>query len=515
MPEQTPRPALLKTSRIYYVAVPVVLLSLALGQLAHGQAAKAKPGSGAPTTTAVRKLESQAEACRQAKEAVSLYQIYLADDKLPATERREAEVKLREWEKKADEGLVRVGKKWITEDDEKKLRAEADDLVKQAMTLLDARAYKQAEKKLTTASKIYPDHLESVFLLAVGTWLAGNNEAAEKQFAEMLRRAPTNVAVLSNLAVAEAFIGKVERAISHLEKAAKLNPDHGPTIQNLGALVKHLENPRPGSKIRGDNKARDRAANVFAAVEHKSKANYDPRKPFLMDFRFSSGADEGESPSTAEGDAVVGNGSGFVIADGYILTNKHVVDDADGLGIVDPADSKRILKGEVVGIAEGMDVALVRCPELKSQPVLFGDKDLSRGSEVMALGFPLTNVVGTGLKATRGIVTGLPSVDTDNMMVLDVQINPGNSGGPLCDAYGQVVGINTAVTYSSRFIQGYGLALPIARAVPFIQKYLPDFQVKPSEASKKEWTEVDAAVSPSTVMILIRKKVGGTVATKK
>ncbi len=496
------------TPQLAWISVLSLVVAGLLAGTTLAQPPKPKSKSTPQVADAVKKLELAAEKCRTATEVVSLYQICLAENKLGALDKRDVEAKLVEWQARADAGLIRVGKKWITPDEEKQLAKEADALVEQAMLLLKTKAYKQADDKLSAASKLYPDHLPSVFLLALGALLNDNFPNAEKQFSEMLKRAPGNVAILNNLAVAEAMNGRVDKAITHLEKAATLKPDHPCTVQNMGNLVKLLENPRPGLKVKADKKVRDRAATAFATLSQKSKASYSSRQPFLMDFDFIEKDENGEAIPPAEADAVVGSGSGFVIAEGYILTNRHVVEDGESFGVVDPTPgSKKVLNGEVVAIDTEFDLALVKCTDLTSPPVALGLDDLPRGSEVLALGFPLTSVVGTGLKATRGIVTGLPSAETENMMVLDVQINPGNSGGPLCDGRARIVGINTAVTFSSRFVQGYGLALPIVKAMTFIKKQLPDFKPAENDGAKKEWTEVDAAISPSTVMILVKKKI--------
>jgi S1-C subfamily serine protease len=87
-----------------------------------------------------------------------------------------------------------------------------------------------------------------------------------------------------------------------------------------------------------------------------------------------------------------------------------------------------------------------------------------------------------------------------------VQINPGNSGGPLCDKSGRVMGIVAAKTFTERFVQGYGLAIPMIDAVSFIRKHIPAFSEPEATDKKLEWTDVDSQISKSTVLILIKKK---------
>jgi S1-C subfamily serine protease len=455
----------------------------------------------------VVKLEEQAQKCRTAVEAVSLHKIFLADGSIKVLERKHAELKLAEWQKLADTDSVRVGKKWMLKAEEEVMRKEADDLVKQGLVLVQNGNPKQAEELVTKASKIYPEHMSSVFLLALSALMNEDFANAEKRFTEMLQRAPNNIAVLNNLAVSEALNGKGDRSYKHLQQAAELDPNYGTTMQNLGALVYSMENKQRTKKpLVFSDATKDKAVKAFAKLRTSSKAGYDPRRLWAFDFKFKRAEAETAQTEQSEVERVIGNGTGFVVAKHYVLTNRHVVDDADTLVIVDPVDPKKWHKATVVGVAKGFDLALLKCDTLSAAPIPVCQTSAARGTEVLALGFPVSNVVGSGLKSTRGIVTGLPSKETDGMLVSDVQINPGNSGGPLCDSSGRVVGINTAVTASSRFVKGYGLAIPVTESFAFIKEHVPKFVPVVGDTKKKEWTEVDAAVSPSTVMILIRKK---------
>jgi serine protease Do len=158
-----------------------------------------------------------------------------------------------------------------------------------------------------------------------------------------------------------------------------------------------------------------------------------------------------------------GIGSGFVLsADGYILTNAHVVDGADELIVTLP--DKREFKGKVVGEDRRTDVALVKIDANNLAPVQVGDAQaLKVGEWVMAIGSPygLANTVTAGIVSAKQRETGdyLPFIQTD------VAINPGNSGGPLINMRGQVVGINSQIYSRSGGFQGISFAIPIDEAV--------------------------------------------------
>lgn len=159
-------------------------------------------------------------------------------------------------------------------------------------------------------------------------------------------------------------------------------------------------------------------------------------------------------------------GSGFVIsADGYILTNNHVVDGADEIK-VKFADGKE-LKGELKGSDAKLDLALIKVTSSDKLPVaVLGNSDeIEVGEWVMAIGNPfgLSETVTAGIVSAKGRVIG--SGPYDDFIQTDASINPGNSGGPLFNAKGEVVGINTAIIAGG---QGIGFAIPVNMAKSII-----------------------------------------------
>jgi serine protease Do len=157
-----------------------------------------------------------------------------------------------------------------------------------------------------------------------------------------------------------------------------------------------------------------------------------------------------------------GVGSGFILnADGYVLTNAHVVDGADEV-IVTLTD-KREFKARIVGADKRTDVALVKIDAVGLPNVKIGDVSrLKVGEWVMAIGSPfgLENTVTAGIVSAKARDTGdfLPLIQTD------VAINPGNSGGPLINMRGEVVGINSQIYSRSGGFMGISFAIPIDEA---------------------------------------------------
>ncbi len=158
-----------------------------------------------------------------------------------------------------------------------------------------------------------------------------------------------------------------------------------------------------------------------------------------------------------------GVGSGFVLsADGFIMTNAHVVDGADQVMVTLP--DKREFKARIVGADKRTDVAVVKIEATGLSAVKIGDVNrLKVGEWVMAIGSPfgLDNSVTAGIVSAKQRDTGdyLPFIQTD------VAINPGNSGGPLINMRGEVVGINSQIYSRSGGFMGISFAIPIDEAI--------------------------------------------------
>jgi serine protease Do len=154
-------------------------------------------------------------------------------------------------------------------------------------------------------------------------------------------------------------------------------------------------------------------------------------------------------------------GSGFIIStDGYVLTNAHVVNDADEV-IVKLTD-KREFKAKIIGIDRRSDVSLLKIDANNLPKVTLGDPNqLKVGEWVAAIGAPfgLENTVTAGIVSAKG--RALPQENYVPFIQTDVAINPGNSGGPLFNLKGEVVGINSQIYSRSGGYMGLSFAIPI------------------------------------------------------
>ena len=162
----------------------------------------------------------------------------------------------------------------------------------------------------------------------------------------------------------------------------------------------------------------------------------------------------------------VGLGSGVIVSkDGYIITNNHVVEQADEITVT-LADGKTELKAKKIGTDSGSDIAVIKIEAKDLKPITFADSDkIKVGDVALAIGnpFALRQTVTKGIISAVGRnQTGIS--DFGNFIQTDASINPGNSGGALVDALGRLVGINSAIFSQSGGNMGIGFAVPSNQA---------------------------------------------------
>ncbi|WP_363331058.1 trypsin-like peptidase domain-containing protein [Brevundimonas sp.] len=187
-----------------------------------------------------------------------------------------------------------------------------------------------------------------------------------------------------------------------------------------------------------------------------------------------NGAEEGEEGAEGEGAVAMGAGSGFFIAaNGFIVTNNHVVADATEI-TVKLADGRE-LEARLVGRDEATDLAVIKVDGSDFPFVNFEEAAQPRvGDWVIAVGNPF----GLGGTATAGIVSAQGRGDVDastpytDYLQIDAAINRGNSGGPTFDIYGRVIGVNSAIYSPTGGSVGIGFAIPAAIAKPITDRLM-------------------------------------------
>ncbi len=218
--------------------------------------------------------------------------------------------------------------------------------------------------------------------------------------------------------------------------------------------------------------------------------NYSPNSYFGYGFGFGGdfGGDNygGDSNGNSNGtsrEVLQSSGSGVVVADGYVLTNYHVVKDASSLEVV---SGDKTYAATVAGSDENLDIAVLKVDKLDIAPVTLGDSDLlSVGDWAICIGNPLsfdgTTTVGVISALNREVTTGdntdqygLKQAVTNSMIQTDAAINAGNSGGGMFNVAGELIGVPsmkyTGSYYSTSSVEGIGMAIPINVAKPLINQ---------------------------------------------
>jgi serine protease Do len=230
-------------------------------------------------------------------------------------------------------------------------------------------------------------------------------------------------------------------------KIGMLLPDFTQLVERYGPAVVNIQAQR-----------RDNTAQTDDDDPQDNASQNDPFFDFFR--RFMPPKDQGSQQEQQPSDAV-SYGSGFIIsADGFIMTNAHVVSGSSQIKVV--LTDKREMRARLIGIDKRTDVALLKVDASGLPEVKVGNPDqLKPGEWVAAIGAPFgfENSVTAGIVSAKG--RSLPDETYVPFIQTDVAINPGNSGGPLFNLRGEVVGINSQIYSRSGGFMGISFAIPI------------------------------------------------------
>lgn len=247
--------------------------------------------------------------------------------------------------------------------------------------------------------------------------------------------------VLLQPVVGEAAVHKhQEKQVPHLQQEITLS--YGPVVKNVAPAV----------------------VNIYTIQHMKVKL---PSSPFLKDPFFKQFF---ERLHPSYGQEQIALGSGVIVnKEGYVLTNYHVVENADAIQVI--LSDKREFLAKLITMDKRSDLALLKIESKETFPYLEvkAHDDLEVGDVVLAIGNPF----GVGQTVTHGIISALARSqegisDFRSFIQTDAAINPGNSGGALVTTNGRLVGINTAIYSKSGGSVGIGFAIPTTLAIPVI-----------------------------------------------
>ena len=242
--------------------------------------------------------------------------------------------------------------------------------------------------------------------------------------------------------------------------------------RGVSSAVAVLEAPEPGTGVVPAGSFRlaaQKASSAVVSINISKNARPNPQSNDPW-FKFFFGEQQDQ--------AQMGLGSGVIVsADGYILTNNHVVEGADEIEVI--LNDSRKARAKVIGTDPDSDLAVLKIDLDRLPVIVLGNAStLQVGDQVLAIGNPF----GVGQTVTSGIVSALGrnqlGINTfENFIQTDAAINPGNSGGALVDTNGNLLGINTAIYSRSGGSMGIGFAIPVSTAKMVLEGIVKDGQV--------------------------------------
>ena len=244
-----------------------------------------------------------------------------------------------------------------------------------------------------------------------------------------------------------------------------------------------------------------------------------PGKPPPLSGGDSDGADPGDAPRgtaprggrlPSASEDPTSSGTGFVVADGKVMTNNHVVDECGRMVVRNAAGTRFPARVDVVD--RRRDLALMTVAASVGPPLTFRDSPpVERGESVVTYGFPLTGLLSSDPSLTTGTVNALAGL-RDNPMNLQIQapVNPGNSGGPLLDGQANVIGVvvsklnamRTAEMTGGDIPQNVNFAVKGTEALAFLRANGVRPRTAASTGPDKRNTEIGEVANPSTVHVL-------------
>ncbi|HLW07239.1 MAG TPA: trypsin-like peptidase domain-containing protein, partial [Marinilabiliaceae bacterium] len=246
---------------------------------------------------------------------------------------------------------------------------------------------------------------------------------------------------------------------------------NGPTIQRVEVPVEvvpsaHYTSLSSNSSGGYPDLTLAAESSIHRVVHVRTKGLASSSNPYagnpLFEFFFGP---RGFQPGPQQQQPVMGAGSGVIItADGYIVTNNHVIDNANEIEVT--LNDKRTYKAVVVGADPTTDIALLKVDASDLPFMAYGNSDdLKIGEWVLAVGNPfnLTSTVTAGIVSAKSrSISILGQMSIEAFIQTDAAVNPGNSGGALVDVSGNLVGINTAIASQTGSYSGYSFAVPVS-----------------------------------------------------
>jgi hypothetical protein len=452
-----------------------------------------------------------------AEDIESFYQQQLAGNTLTDSQRGFIENRLREIKPHVQNKSVLIEGQFISLDELKKRLLTSNSLVDQWESLIKAsfagrnnfniqsNTFKEAGKIIREAQKIEP-FIRADFQLGIFNVLVTRDfDAAEKHFSKCVERVrkyrPLFTQTLDQL--------NFSHALGNLA-LLKVRKNRGKEAADLWTEVLAIAGPTPEFNYNVNRVLQASGAGyinlpssvigTFAQWSASGNSDYADRShgwlylPYIPSHEYRPKANQPQpSKDNAAGFICCGSGTGFVIAPGLVLTNKHVVETEMGVAFDrfllnwDPDIGKKPVYADLIARSDHHDLALLSFPDsgLAGIPIRIDPKT---GEDIVVIGFPETELLGNSINITKGVISKIPAQDNP-MIVTDALTNPGNSGGPIIDEFGNAVGVHTLSLTSLK--KPVPMGESGQAAIDFVREHRPDFDPKPLTISRKPVEIVD------------------------
>lgn len=460
----------------------------------------------------IKAVETDAIWCRDAADAVLVYELYLAGDTLSAAERSAATARLADWKKLAAENRVRQGLEWVTPVEQAEARRKADDMLQHAVQLLKLGNNKLAEAELEKASRQSPEDGRAEFILGLAFALSGGTAKAIEHFVDASRRDPEDPWAITNLATCEFVSGRYAGLANRFREVLDAVPDAQLVADNLGIAIVNGSAAKAKMPDRIVGELNDLYRQVVQELKLKAVENAGGRKlAYVTPFgKTCSAGPAAALPALLEPprDWVVAGraASGVVVAEGCVLTNRRVLAEMGEVWIEDPADPGRRLPATEVASLEEPPVTLLRCEGLSVGPVPLADTMPAEGGAVLAALRPGGPLTGGKAEVARGKIVSAARNDLAGQCIHSAAVSRGSGGGPIVDATGRVVALVAASPRAEASGNNRGLGIPVERIWPLLKEQFADLQPAPAADSPLAWEVVERRIAPATVRVLTVEK---------
>lgn len=513
------------------IQVPFARLSPADQDVVRQLAPEVFASKPAPATRIVSatELEAAAQKRRYAADALKMYEAFLADALVSDLQKIAAQSVLQRWKLDAAAEKVRCGNRWYTPAELETVIREESRLLQSAEQFLAAGDLKAVVNVLVKSSNLNPASIRGLFRLGILNALhpSGLSPAdAEKQFQHCIRRLQSypeedqlpidraNLAKCYNNAALTCV--RQRRYATALDCWEKCLAQSAPVDEALHNLFYLNVLTSAAAVKQGDKSLVKLAASERARLERLLEKTDGVAKAFnpARGWRYSRivGVNEVQAPMPdrdATGLVALCTGTGFVIGEEYVLTNRHVVQDGLAFQVrFEDEDASTAKFAAVARISDDpqIDLAILLCKGLQADPIPICSERPKLGAELQVLGFPDGDALGSAIKVSRGVVTTLPPIHgrfswAEKSMMHDAATLGGSSGGPVISQAGQILGVHYARHPSS---DQFKFAVTAENAIAFAQPVVADLVVNVSPGPPfPPWENTVERVRKSTTQIIV------------